>query len=284
VKVQVTFETGHPARIEGIDGAVAVVWQDQRPLQGLAARADWRLNGFLSRLVLGEKFAGKAGDWLLVHTQGRLPFTRLFLVGLGRTSDHGKARAKAAIEGIAGKVALAGLHAFAIDLDEVAAGHLDPQEAMVTFLDALSDSYPEDEFADPPYLPALQVRERNTEVAASHRRRRAELLEARRRWEEERRAEEAARARAAQEGDELDTQSGVQAVEPPRPVAGHVPAETPPPPPDPSELGDPELEPLPERTVRVVLVGAADRVRALREGLKRMALEDSAPIDVDWQR
>ena len=29
---------------------------------------------------------------------------------------------------------------------------------------------------------------------------------------------------------------------------------------------------------------APDRVRALREGLKRMSQEDDAPIDVDWQR
>lgn len=284
MKLQVTFETGHPARIEGLDGAVAVVWQDQRPLRGLAARADWRLNGFLSRLVIGDKFVGKAGDWLLVHTQGRLPFSHLFLVGLGRTEEHGKERAKAALEGIAGKVALAGLHAFAVDLDEVTGGYLDADEAMVTFLDALSDSYPEDEFADPPYLPAFQVRERNDERVSSHRRRRQELLEARGRWEEERRAEEAARAHAAlEQGGSSETSEVMDAVAQDRPVAGHVPSEAQPPP-DPSELADPELEPYPERTVRVVLVGAPDRVRALREGLKRMSQEDDAPIDVDWQR
>ena len=281
MKVQVTFETGHPARIDGIDGAVAVVWEDQRPLQGIAARADWRLNGFLSRLVQGERFSGKAGEWLLVHTQGRLPFTHLFLVGLGRSDDHGAARARAALEGIAGKVALAGLHSFAIDLDEVVAGAVDPDKTLVTFLDALSDSYPEDEFADPPYLPALEARERNDERVSQHRRRRQELVEARRRWEEERRAEEAARvSTGAEEGEEPETSQEVTAA-PERPVAGHVPEEAPP---DPSELGDPELEPYPERTVRVVLVGEPDRVRALREGLRTMSQADDAPIDVDWQR
>lgn len=281
MKVQVTFETGHPARIDGIDGAVAVVWEDQRPLQGIAARADWRLNGFLSRLVQGERFSGKAGDWLLVHTQGRLPFTHLFLVGLGRSDDHGSARARAALEGIAGKVALAGLHSFAIDLDEVVAGAVDPDKTLVTFLDALSDSYPEDEFADPPYLPALEARERNDERVAQHRRRRQELVEARRRWEEERRAEEAARdSTGADEGEEPETSQEMTAVSE-RPVAGHVPEEAPP---DPAELGDPELEPYPERTVRVVLVGEPDRVRALREGLRTMSQADDAPIDVDWQR
>ncbi len=282
MKLQVTFETGHPARIDGIDGAVAVVWEDQRPLRGMAASADWRLNGFLSRLVQGDRFSGKAGEWLLVHTQGRLPFTHLFLVGLGRSDDHGAARARAALEGVAGKVALAGLHSFAIDLDEVVAGAVDANKTLVTFLDALSDSYPEDEFADPPYLPALEARERNDERVAQHRRRRQELVEARRRWEEERRAEEAVRVRAATEEDEESENSqGMTAVAPERPVAGHVPDEAPP---DPAELRDPELEPYPERTVRVVLVGEPDRVRGLREGLRTMSQADDAPIDVEWQR
>ena len=283
MKVQVTFETGHPARVEGIDGAVAVVWQDQRPLRGLAARADWRLNGFLSRLIANDRFAGKAGEWLLVHTQGRLPFTHLFLVGLGRHEEHGPRRVKSALEGIAGKVALAGLHAFAIDVDEVVAGHLDPEKAMVLFIDALSDSYPEDEFADPPYLPALEVKARNEESIASHRRRRRELQEGRRRWDEERRAEAAARARVStEEGEELDAEGAPAAV---RPVAGHLPAEAPPPPPpDPESLGDPELEPLPERTVRVVFLGEVGRVADLRSALKRMAQDEAAPIDIDFAR
>ena len=278
MRVQVTFETGHPSRIDGVDGAVAVVWQDQRPLKGLATRADWRLNGFLSRLVQGDKFNGKAGDWLLVHTQGRLPYTHLFLVGMGRRDGHSARRAKSALEGIAGKLALAGLHAFSIDLDEVIGQQIPAEQAMVTFLDALSDSYPEDEFSDPPYLPALQARERNEERAAQHRRRRVELQEARRRWEKEqaeRRAQE-----AAVEVAERTTAEQV-AVPPKRPVAGHVPEEAPP---DPDSIGQPELEPYPERTVRVVLLGEPGRVGELRQALKRMSTDDAAPIDVEWSR
>ena len=276
MRVQVTFETGHPARTEGVDGAVAVVWHDQRPLDGLASRADWRLNGFLSRLVMGDKFVGKAGDWLLVHTQGRLPFVHLFLVGMGRRDGHNARRAKSALEGIAGKVALAGIHAFSIDLDEIIGDTLKAEEAMVTFLDALSDSYPEDVFSDPPYLPALQARDRNEEASARHRRKRAGLQEARRRWEQERQAQEAAKAQ-----DERETGEHLAAPAL-RPVAGHVPDQAPPP--DPDSLGQPELEPYPERTVRVVLLGEAGRVGELRQALKRMSTDEQAPIDVEWSR
>lgn len=289
MRVQVTFETGHPARVEGVEGAVAVVWQDERPLTGLASHADWRLNGFLSRLVMGDKFSGKAGEWLLVHTQGRMPFTHLFLVGMGRRDAHSVRRARSALEGIAGKVALAGLHAFSIDLSEVIGDEMTSEEAMVSFLDALSDSYPEDEFSDPPYLPALEVKERNEERAALHRRRRLEAQEARRLWEGEREADEARRAEAeearrAEAEEALDDSKVEDGAPPPRPVAGHVPAREVPPPPDPDSLGQPEIEPYPERTVRVVLLGEISRVGELRQALKRMSADEQAPIDVEWSR
>ena len=281
MRVQVTFETGHPAKTEGVDGAVAVVWQDERPLRGLASHADWRLNGFLSRLLMGDKFSGKAGEWLLVHTQGRMPFTHLFLVGMGRRDEHSVRRARSALEGIAGKVALAGLHAFSIDLSDIIGEVLSSEDAMVIFLDALSDSYPEDEFSDPPYLPALQVKERNEERADHHRRRRVELGEARRLWEGEREADAVLQTRAAQA--QAASEEGTGAP-PPRPVAGHVPDRETPAPPDPDSLGAPEVEPVPERTVRVVLLGEIGRVGELRQALKRMSADEQAPIDVEWSR
>ena len=174
MKLNVTFETGHPGQLDGLDGAVAVVFQDERPLTGLAARADWRLNGFLSRLLVDNRFTGDRGEWLLVHTQGRLSFTHLFLVGMGRRASRTAANSKRALEGIAGKVALAGIHRLAIDLTEVIPQEMAPEDAMVVFLEALSNAYPEDELSDPPYQPALDVRQRNEDrlLAARQRRRR----------------------------------------------------------------------------------------------------------------
>jgi hypothetical protein len=159
VKLNVTFETGHPARLEGLEGAVAVVFQDERPVQGVAVRADWRLNGFLSRLLMDGRFTGERGDWLLLHTQGRLPYTRLFLVGMGRKQEREIASSRRALAGIASKVALAGVHSFAIDLSEVIPAEMAADDAMVVFLEALSQAYPEDVESNPPYLPALNARE-----------------------------------------------------------------------------------------------------------------------------
>ena len=119
MKLHVTFETGHPAQLDDLDGAVAAIYQDQRPLKGLAERFDWRLNGFLSRLAMDEKFVGKPGDWLLVHTQGRLPYVHLFLVGMGKLSERSAAASRRTLKDVASKVALAGVHSVAIDLTEL---------------------------------------------------------------------------------------------------------------------------------------------------------------------
>jgi hypothetical protein len=270
VKLNVTFETGHPARLEGLEGAVAVVFQDERPLQGVAVRADWRLNGFLSRLLMDGRFSGEKGDWLLLHTQGRLPYTRLFLVGMGRKGEREIASSRRALAGIASKVALAGVHSFAIDLSELIPAEMAADDAMVHFLEALSEAYPDDVESNPPYLPALSARERNEERGAAFRKRRKELIQERTRWE----AEQAAAAAAA------STASAEQEA-PERPVAGHVPAEAPP---DPSVLPEPELEPEPERTVRVVLVGEPGTVGAMRSRLRALQGERKAPLDVEWSK
>lgn len=273
MKLNVTFETGHPAKLVGLEGAVAVVFQDERPVQGVAARADWRLNGFLSRLLMDARFSGERGDWLLLHTQGRLPYTRLFLVGMGRRQEREIATSRRALASIASKVALAGVHSFAIDLSEVIPAEMGAEDAMVVFLEALSQAYPDDVESNPPYLPALQTRERNEERISAFRRRRRDLVEERTRWE----AEQAAAAAAAVTGAE----DAVDGDVPERPVAGHVPAEAPP---DPALIPEPELEPEPERTVRVVLLGEAGTVGAMRSKLRNLQGAPAADLNVQWSR
>ena len=271
MKLNVTFETGHPARLEGLQGAVAGVFQDERPIRGVAVRADWRLNGFLSRLLMDGRFTGERGDWLLLHTQGRLPYTRLFLVGMGRKQERELATSRRALAGIASKVALAGVHSFAIDLAELIPADMAPEDAMVVFLEALSQAYPDDVESNPPYLPALSARERNEERVAAFRHRRSELMEERTRWEAEQAA--AAAAAVAATGDD---EASVE-----RPVAGHLPDEAPP---DPSVLPEPQLEPEPERTVRVVLLGEPGTVGAMRDRLRSLQGERKAALDVEWSR
>ncbi|HCP45917.1 MAG TPA: hypothetical protein DIU15_07740 [Deltaproteobacteria bacterium] len=322
MKLQVTFETDSPSRLEGLEGAVAIVYQDDRPLRGLAVRADWRLNGFLSRLVVEERFQGEPDEWLLVHTQGRLPYTHLFLVGMGRRGDHTEGRARRTLETVAGKVALAGLHALAINLSEVVGDTMPMDDAMFLFLEGLSKNYPDDDLSDPPYRPALDAKQRNEERLQAFRDRRQELVRAREEWDrvqedaadsqelddevgEETLLDEAGDLPSAQEADSgsdsLRQASGAtEEQRSRRPVAGALPpelddshvaaqasdmhAEEGDSPPDPGSLAEPELEPAPERTVHVVLVGDAESLSPMRKALRESGGDASASLAVEWSR
>ncbi|MBJ96212.1 MAG: hypothetical protein CMP23_17260 [Rickettsiales bacterium] len=295
MKLQVTFETGHPARLEGIDGVVSPVYSDERPLKGLAGHADWRLNGFISRLLIEDRLVGDRGEWLLVHTQGRLPYTHLFLVGMGPRNAGSPEEVKEALRDVASKVALAGLHAFGINLSEVVGEALPPKEAMVFFLERLSAAYPDDDLSDPPYRPALEAQRRNEERLARARARRQQLVDARAAWE----AEEAAQAELAA-GSEKDSLSGadgleqqdeVQLAEELRPRVGQVPppahsdaeggaAE----PPHPESVEEPELEDEPERTVQLILLGDSEQLGLMRQALRDWRSEDEGQLEVEWSR
>ena len=81
-----------PARIcadlEGLDSlkleSLAVfVFQDVRPLRGVAGYIDWRLCGALSRLIMAEHFGGRRSEHVLMPVTGTLNIERLFIFGLG---------------------------------------------------------------------------------------------------------------------------------------------------------------------------------------------------------
>lgn len=61
---------------------------DDRPLRGLTGLVDWRLNGQLSRLLRADFVDGHYEEAMFAPIDGRLPFRRLMLIGLGRRSDY----------------------------------------------------------------------------------------------------------------------------------------------------------------------------------------------------
>ncbi len=62
--------------------ALAVFVGPERPLQGLAGYADWRLCGALSRAIRQGHFAPETGEALLLPSGGRLFPARLFCFGV----------------------------------------------------------------------------------------------------------------------------------------------------------------------------------------------------------
>ncbi|HET8541587.1 MAG TPA: M17 family peptidase N-terminal domain-containing protein [Anaeromyxobacter sp.] len=71
------------AAIDGLDvDAVAVFVGPERPLQGFAGFADWRLCGAVSRAIRSGVFDARADEALLLPSGGRISPPRVFCFGL----------------------------------------------------------------------------------------------------------------------------------------------------------------------------------------------------------
>lgn len=74
-------ELGLPA-LDALDvDGLAVLVGPERPLQGLAGFADWRLCGLLSRAIRDGSYRPEVGEALLLPPGGRLPVPRIFCFG-----------------------------------------------------------------------------------------------------------------------------------------------------------------------------------------------------------
>jgi hypothetical protein len=71
------------AAIDGLDvDALAVFVGPERPLQGFAGFADWRLCGAISRAIRNGLFQADDGEALLLPSGGRVAPARIFCFGL----------------------------------------------------------------------------------------------------------------------------------------------------------------------------------------------------------
>ncbi len=67
-------------------------YEGERPPRGLTGLLDWRLNGWVSRLLLQARFAGRPSELLLFPCGHRVGPRRALLVGLGPEAELGEAR------------------------------------------------------------------------------------------------------------------------------------------------------------------------------------------------
>jgi hypothetical protein len=73
------------AAIDALDvDALAVFVGPERPLQGFAGFADWRLCGAISRAIRNGLFEGRSGEALLLPSGGRMAPARVFCFGLAQ--------------------------------------------------------------------------------------------------------------------------------------------------------------------------------------------------------
>ncbi len=77
-----TAEMGLPA-IDALEvDSLALFVGPERPLQGLAGYADWRLCGLISRAIRDETYRPEAGEALLLPSGGRIAVPRIFCLGV----------------------------------------------------------------------------------------------------------------------------------------------------------------------------------------------------------
>ena len=67
---------------------VCSIYEDLRPLKGVAGALDWRLKGFLSRFVLGGRITGARNEFVYVPVRYREAMRHLLLVGLGSSTEE----------------------------------------------------------------------------------------------------------------------------------------------------------------------------------------------------
>lgn len=101
--------------------ALGVPVGPERPLQGFAGYADWRMCGAISRAIRSGLYEGGADEALLIPSGGHMAPARIFCFGLPETPLEPDAFARVARR-ICEALARAGSEAFATALPPIAGG------------------------------------------------------------------------------------------------------------------------------------------------------------------
>jgi len=138
--LRIQLDVGHYSldRAPTVDAAACGVGVDERPLRGPAGLADWRLGGLLSRQLLSERYEGRLGEDLLVASVRKLPFSRIFLMGLGRTADMDEDMARQVVSRAAGVLLKAGVPSAVLGLWDLTRDRVPLEDALESFLKGCS--------------------------------------------------------------------------------------------------------------------------------------------------
>ena len=79
------------------DSISIYVFEDVKPLCGLAGIVDWRLNGLISRLFIEGSLRGTSRENFLIPVRSRLSVEKIFGFGLGRVSEFSIDRVEATL-------------------------------------------------------------------------------------------------------------------------------------------------------------------------------------------
>ena len=140
--VQLGLATGPIERVPA-DVAVVSFFEDERPLRGGAAHADWRLCGTLSRLIQRGKLSGAFGEAALVPANGGLRARWVLVLGLGARDELDEARRRALARDCVGRAIDLQASVVALPLPPAGADDPVPEERLELLLAVLAEMGPE---------------------------------------------------------------------------------------------------------------------------------------------
>jgi hypothetical protein len=140
--VEIRFLPAELRRIDemNVELCATTIWNDERPIRGLAGLLDWRMGGRLSALLKAEFIRGELGETLLVPGKPLLPFDKVLVVGLGARAAFGEGTFRRSVMDIAR--ALEGMHVrrAVVELPGRASDAIQPERAVALVLDYLDAS------------------------------------------------------------------------------------------------------------------------------------------------
>jgi len=111
MKIKVSYE-----KIDRLDVEAVVLFNfmDQRPLKGACGFIDWRMNGYLSRLILDGSVDGDCGESLLIDPGRRLRGDKILVWGLGESRKLNRKLLKEQSREMTGQLIKIGVRDFAV--------------------------------------------------------------------------------------------------------------------------------------------------------------------------
>jgi len=106
--------------LSGIDSLCLWLCSDERPVRGLASFVDWRICGYLSRLLQSAHFQGEAEEALLLALEEGLPCRRVFVLGLGEKREWTAESIEQQVKKTQKKLRMAGVSSLAMATPEMA--------------------------------------------------------------------------------------------------------------------------------------------------------------------
>jgi hypothetical protein len=116
------------------------IWNDERPMRGLAGLLDWRLAGRLSAMQRSGFLHGKRGELLLVPGKPHLPFEKVLVLGLGARTAFGEDDFREAVGLLARTLLGVRVRRAMVELPGRVGDAIEPERAVALALECVGES------------------------------------------------------------------------------------------------------------------------------------------------